>query len=850
VHIQQMMQTLSQPEESKAQNNSQPLNRFLRTAVMAGVESAVQLHIERGDDLNARDGNNMTPLMLSAAKNRSEICRLLLEAGADRDLLDISGRTAYEIALASGANESAAVLKLTDIPPSPSIYTHPTEPLLHRAQDTPQESESSASTENSWHEVFPFDDSDIPDATCEFDLSGWEAEEITAPPEVDPLVMEVASALQAEISNHYPIDSSEAWDDIDAFLPENASPIVLVGNAETRARLRQLLLRAIREGSVPIMEMEDLATFADQASHVEAKVLLSRVINDLGAEVDERFEYVSQGENFQVFIKPDETAEEEEAVDEAIAIIDNANSLRNEPIRIYQREIQRRKLISAEEEVELGRSMEGALNDALNALAVWPSGIEWVLSAWAQVKTGLRPLTWMSVGGLDAENEVDFSADTDSGLSLTDEDESGEYSGGALQAASDLAFSELFERLKAITAEKAQPADTREILVAMRLRRSFLLQMTDIVDPNKSPGEFRYKQAVDAYKNARDRLMEANLKLVFHLAQKYRYSGEPLDDLIQAGNIGLLNAAERYDWRRGFKFSTYATWWIRQQIGRHIGDNCRTIRVPVHIYEKLQRLRRETRMFESQFHREPALNEMAEHMSMPVTKVEALQRLIPDFMSIHEEFHDGMIAVDEHENYFSLLPEDGVFSKELGREINALLATLDNREEETIRLRFGLGAQESFTLEEVGQRFGVTRERIRQIEAKALRKLQHPARSETFAMKALGISPASEKNEMLAVDNVSALLEAFSDTNARKKPRRKRESTKTEGFSSRATSYLEEILVEASKLGIATEDGRGEGESGTVWVSLTEPIDKKHRKLARKLISYGFAFWPGKGYWK
>ncbi|RBJ75467.1 RNA polymerase sigma factor RpoD, partial [Pseudomonas sp. MWU12-2534b] len=206
-------------------------------------------------------------------------------------------------------------------------------------------------------------------------------------------------------------------------------------------------------------------------------------------------------------------------------------------------------------------------------------------------------------------------------------------------------------------------------------------------------------------------------------AKKYRYSGEPLDDLAQEGNIGLLKAVERFDWRRGFKFSTYATWWIRQQIGRHLADKCRTVRVPVHVYEKAQRLSRETQALESETGRAPELHEIAARLNMAVHKVAELQRLAPEPLPIHELPIDELIAVEVQSDFVSPDPMDIVSKSELLETIDKLLSTLKPREEQTLRLRFGIGVEEALTLEEIGCQYGVTRERVRQIEVAALRNL-------------------------------------------------------------------------------------------------------------------------------
>ncbi|WKB50754.1 sigma-70 family RNA polymerase sigma factor [Eleftheria terrae] len=878
------------------------LNRLFRTAIVTGVESAVRLHIERGDDLNARDDKGLTALMIAASHDRAGICELLLQAGADPTARDPAGndalfhakrlgaqRAAERIAAAvsvTGAGATAVACPQEDSHPPASGVTlpifRPASPLPEFGPSAGQSGEQRASIalSNSApagapsggnHGVTPVpspgdnqrqDVMDLDELTDGFGsglpaaLDAWEAEEDRPAPVDDRSVAEAAAAIQASISLHAPVDSSAAWDDIEVILPHLAAPLPSAEGAKGVAELRRLVLRAVREGSVPLAAVEDLSLDPEQDKDAAGKVLLRIVLNDLGAEIDDRVEYRSPFDNFEVFVDPDETSEEEAAVSDALAFLDDLRSNRNDPVRLYMRDLHRKRLVTAEEEIALAQAMERGVDEALDALSAWPAGLQHLVVAADSVRRGARPMSWITAEAGDdvppEEDAGDAAGIEDVGRPRSSQEGNGsdDEPGVELEdrSADPVGFLRRIADLANMCGAAALPIEIRRTLAELRITRQFLLDLCAAASEDRTASASRFSSAVRAYRDARDRLTDANLKLVLTVARRYHGLGVPMEDLLQEGNIGLLKAVDKFDWRRGLKFSTMAIWWIRQQVSRSVADKSLLIRLPVHMFDTARRILREDEDFERETGRRAPVKWLAERLSLPIAKIGPALRATSEPLPVEAlDLEPGI------ENRCNADPFEHVAALHLRRTLDVQLRGLGAKQEQVLRMRFGFGLDDALTLEEVGEKYQVTRERIRQIEAAALRDLRHPHRSGSLAAW-LGKDPSSVQQGEHERDSDAArkmVGRGALPSNARgaRRQRMTVEASSTPEEPAKP-SALARLLERCLQNGIPVEDLRQQHGAGSVWVYLNDPEDSTLRRLARDLMAMGFEHWPGKGYWR
>jgi RNA polymerase primary sigma factor len=674
------------------------LNPLFKLSVLSGAEAAISFHIQRGDDINATDAEGRSPLLLAALKGNAHACRLLLSAGADPHLADKDGNCAFSVAINNGPAEVKYLLE-------------------RHVRDS-----------NGLDAATP----SVPD------ISGWEEEVEASIPANDESVVARASVLQADLSRHVPIDTAEDWSDIELFLPGVPTGRLWSRlDGASRYLLKQLIKDGVREGRVTRRQLE-VAIPRDENDEPDEEFAhrLLLTLGDLNVIIDDLLIDTCP-------LTPGDGGEAIElsgVTDDAIKFLEDLGSPSNDPFQAYINDIGKRALLSREGETLLGSQMEQGIDEMITAIAMSPDAITLIINTGTAIVNGDLPTEAM-LASPRAPIPVDDHDEPTPDDAVTP-DITGEREALSEQIACIRKHQQRRSALQLLMSRQENTLEIDRARTALRdelrvlpFSWEFLAKLCATV---KDPDEHqRLTSAFAKAVTAREQLITANLRLVISIARRYSHQGLPLTDLIQEGNVGLLKAVERFDYDRGFKFSTYGTWWIRQAITRAIADKARTIRLPVHLIGTLSKLEQTEQTLRQALGKEPSIDDLASALGVTSRKVHHLQRVrqVPSRLDTIVNDGTGETIADTIADR-QATPLGQSTGDALHQDVVAVLSTLPPKQAEIISLRYGLTDGTEHTLEEIGRRFSVTRERIRQIEEKALLMLRHPSRSNYFRGRA------------------------------------------------------------------------------------------------------------------
>lgn len=754
------------------------LSPLMRLALQAGSVAGVGARLRAGDAVNARESSGRTPLMLAAVRGHADVCRLLLANGANALDTDASGLTAAQIASAAGHAEIAALLeqmatatsvtgvlpgdghtaldqadRVTKVegdvcPDGPPIESGGAEsgigiPNAHRAERSPADDGSQTrgsprpgselaaggdpspprSLDPKVVNELPAEASDIASAkpADESGDAGWEAEPEAALPDADPSCIERALEIQLTLSSHAAVDADMDWSEIEGALPAVfESATALRSDPELRRKLVHWLKRSAKDGFVdPLAVAEAIAGISGSVNDYEKEATrqLLLCIEDAGAvaeaEIPREWGWFNESEH------DDETdAAAESWVAEAVSRIESAASGLGEPFRQWAHDVGNAgPLLSHDDEMLLAQQMRSSIREA--ACTIYRE------EAYRQLLLDTLS-SCLERRGRGEQPEVDEEESL--GMSRV----AAEFDPGVGAGTDDAVLVTLEESLRraSFLHDAADAKANGATLDAWLDRAAFgvvqldgVMKQIDLAIAPRSMTE-QVERQITVASRARSQFAERNLRLVWAIAKRYVHFGVPLSDLVQEGCIGLLRAVDGYDPERGFRFSTYATWWIKQAVSRAVADKSRMVRVPVYMHERIRELEGVSRRLSDQLGREPRAIEIAGATGWPQAEVLKVRRASVEVRSVDDPANAGWegqvdASIDSPE-----LPDEQLECAQRRDWLYAALSGLKRKDAMIVAMRAGLRTGDDRTLEEVGQAFEVTRERVRQIESKALGTLK------------------------------------------------------------------------------------------------------------------------------
>lgn len=678
---------------------------LFRAAVISGSDQLVQMHIARGRDVNSRDESGTSLLGLAASKGNLGTFKLLLEAGANPAVKDLQGRDPLEIARANGhvtIVELLSELNAVECPATSILETVP---------------ES--------------------DAAVESDSEFWVAEASPNEPAGDPEYVSRAAANETRISDFEYLSPDEDWDDVYADLPTYQA-FAGIRKREFhvhRSELIRFFGSAIVSGTVLNDQIAALGDDGDEFDE-EARECIGRMLDELGIEVLEGIdpEIIPSA--------PDNLNDaESEMAEDATAYFGDLWSPFQDSYWLFMRDMGRAKLLSAEDEIWLAEAIERSWVSITREVCSNAHALTILCTVTDKISNRELPPGYLLASHTDFRDESistaldvspdfdelespDFHTASEESVPIT-EDDDWESTMHQLSRLSQKGMTTAMPQFNVEVGDQAF-ALLREIRFSEQFIRFLIAELQSVDDVTDVASAEAIGKILTEYEGYRNRFAEANLRLVHSIARTHAYRGADLLDLVQEGSLGLLKAVDRFDHRRGFKFSTYATWWIRQSITRAISDKSRTIRIPVHMVEKINKVLAVMRRWKNDDTEDVDADRIAAELQITAEKVRKLIDLSGQTSALADLAQE---TIDSLVDDSALTSWRSVIDGRLCSTIDKVLRTLKPKEREIIVKRFGLDGEVEHTLEEVGQSMGLTRERIRQIENKALRKLRHPVRS-------------------------------------------------------------------------------------------------------------------------
>jgi RNA polymerase primary sigma factor len=709
---------------------SQPkrLSPLFRAAALGGVKAAVLAHIRRGDDVNAIDDKGRTPLILAASRGHTEVCQMLIEAGSNSRVIDREGKDALTVAIDTGRPYLVEMLRQALVAAAATddahLNTAPRDSLTNdKANERDRDNATSDSDAPDTMAVEPCVGDNIIDNET-LDISGWEEEVDSQRPENDPSLAEAALSLQQSVSHHVLIDHDEDWSDIEIDLPDfDHWRRPRIRDEEHRSAIRNLIVCGLRDGCLPLKAIQDVTEPDDEADgNVDTTLNLRNVLGDLGIHIDDGVwapisEHADEANVYDA---------DEDIADEAVQYHEILSSGNSTPFVMYTNELSAFGRLTREDEEELGRQMDEGFTQILINISRSVSALREIVRVGRSVVNGGVSPDSMIITAAESGEEVDES--NDDNVIIINRPESN-YVVLNLSAQLDEVQAHI-DNLIAGGATCSSSKDISAKIGEIGMSRAFIERLLSVVAA--APHEIDIYQAMSLglrkIQHARQKLTECNLALVVWHARKYNFGGLPLDDLVQEGNIGLMKAAERFDYRRGAKFSSFATWWILQGIKRAVGDKGRTIRVPTNLLNTVFKVHRLQATVSPITGQPITPDQIADSLSIPSNTVNRILQIPNEPISVDSNTVDGYPISETVVDEMVQNPEESVAYSRIRVVIEKALLGLKPIQSEVIRMRFGINMDSEYTLEEIGQRYGVTRERIRQIEAKSIKRLIYPLR--------------------------------------------------------------------------------------------------------------------------